>query len=147
MSSSLYRLGRRCAHHPWRIVRVGLLIAAIVLGILSQLGGTTKHNFTVPAVEAHDANDILDAHLPEFAGISGQVVFHADALDPVHTEAAQQAADLARSEDDKAGFGGWPVPIDIEGNKGVGLPVAALVLLFAFGSLAADHRNLPGPDH
>ena len=71
MSSFLYRLGQRCARHPWRVVGVWLLIALAVLGLNYRLGGSTKDNFTVPGVEAQRATDLLNDHFPEFSGRTG----------------------------------------------------------------------------
>ncbi len=78
MSHFLYRLGQRCARHPWRVVGVWLLIALAVLGLNSQLGGSTIDNFTVPGVEAQRGRRPLDRPIPQSSGASGQIVFHVD---------------------------------------------------------------------
>jgi putative drug exporter of the RND superfamily len=193
MSSFLFRLGQRCARHPWRVLGIWLLIGAIVFGVNSQLGGTTKDNFTVPGVEAQSADDILNDEFPQFAGISGQMVFHIDdgtlaepanqaalestlaeltqvedvtavsdpfdaraptisadgktafstvyfsldALEPTHTERADEAAEIAREAGIQTELGGGLVAVEIEGNETIGLIVAVVVLLIAFGSLIA----------
>ena len=72
MSAFLFRLGQRCARHPWRVLGIWLLIGAVVFGVNSQLGGTTKDNFTVPGVEAQAADDLLNDEFPQYSGISGQ---------------------------------------------------------------------------
>ena len=103
MSTFLYRLGQRCARHPWRVFGAWLMIAAIVLGVNNQLGGTAKDNFTVPGVEAQEAGDILSEDFPEFSGVSGQMVFHVDQghiTDPANAAAIDAALDdLSQSID------------------------------------------------
>jgi putative drug exporter of the RND superfamily len=193
MSQFLFRLGQRCARHPWRVLGIWLVIAAVVLGVNAQLGGTTKDNFTVPGVEAQDADDLLNDNFPQFSGLSGQIVFHVDnglitdganiaavqgaltevrdgpdvtavtdpfdargptvsadgttafatvyysldALEAQHTEAVEEAAEVARDAGVQTELGGGLVAVEIEGNEDIGLIVAVIVLLFAFGSLIA----------
>src|ERR687890_1371810 len=42
MSSFLFKLGQRCARHPWRVLVGWLAVAAVVIGVNVQLGGSTK---------------------------------------------------------------------------------------------------------
>jgi RND superfamily putative drug exporter len=193
MSSFLFKLGQRCARHPWRVLAAWLAVAAVVIGVNAQLGGRTKDNCTVPGVEAQQADDILDEDFPEFSGISGQLVFHVpegrvtdsanlgaiqatlaevragedvtavtdpfdargptvsadgrtafstvyyslDALEAHHTEATDAAAHIARDAGVQTELGGGLVALEIEGNERIGLIVAVIVLLIAFGSLIA----------
>jgi RND superfamily putative drug exporter len=193
MSAFLFRLGRRCARHPWRVLGAWLAVAVVVLGVDAGLGGTTRDDFRVPGVEAQAADDVLTSDFPAFSGLSGQMVFHvrhgaigdpgnrdaiADALDEVrvahdvtavsdpfdprgptvsadgrtafstiyysrdtleaeHTDAAQEAADVARSAGVQTELSGGLVASEIEGNETLGLAVAVVVLLVAFGSLIA----------
>jgi putative drug exporter of the RND superfamily len=194
MSSFLYRLGRRCARHPIRVVGVWLLAALAVLGLNHQLGGQTKDNFAVPGVEAQAADDLLTDHFPEFSGASGQIVFHVDSgnitdpqhqaavdaaldrfrvahdvaavtdpfdargptvsadgrtafstinytVDPLeteHTDEANEAAEIAREMGVEAELTGTIAGVqEIHGSEAIGLAVAVVVLLIAFGSLIA----------
>jgi RND superfamily putative drug exporter len=193
MSTFLFRLGQRCARHPWRVLGAWLVVAVTVFGINAHLGGQTRDDFTVPGVEAQAAADVLHADFPEFAGVSGQVVFHVDhgkitdptnvdaigktlrevshvddvtavsnpfdargptvsadgttafstvyfsldVLDPSHTDAADAAAEIAREAGIRTELGGGLVAVEVEGNETVGLAVAVIVLLIAFGSLIA----------
>ncbi len=103
MSSFLYRLGQRCARHPFRVIGVWLLIALAVLGLNHQLGGSPKDNFTVPGVEAQRANDLLKDRFPEFSGAQGQIVFHVDdgsVTDPQNAEPIGLALDQLRDGTD-----------------------------------------------
>src|SRR5262245_44554603 len=103
MSHFLFRLGRACARHPWRVLGVWLVIAAIVVGLETRLGGTTKDNFTVPGVEAQQADDLLNEHFPQFSGLSGQIVFHVDdglITDPANVDAIHATlAEASTGED------------------------------------------------
>ena len=193
MSSFLFRLGQRCARHPWRVLGVWLVIAAVVLGVNSHLGGSTKDNFDVPGVEAQQADDLLTENFSQFSGVSGRMVFHVDqgsvtdpanaaaiqsalaeiaqgedvsavsdpfdqrgptvsadgatafstiyyaleVLEESHTEAAHDAADIARQAGVQTELSGALVAVEIEGNEAIGLAVAVIVLLIAFGSLIA----------
>ena len=193
MSRFLFHLGRRCARHPWRVLGVWLTIAAAVIGLDGHLGGTTKDNFTVPGVEAQEADDLLNDNFPQFSGLSGQIVFHVDegsvvdrenadaigaalatvatiddvtavsdpydpsgptisadgttafstvyfaldALEAEHTESIEEAAEVSRDAGVQTELGGGLVAVEIEGNEDIGLVVAVVVLLFAFGSLIA----------
>ncbi|MBI5088457.1 MAG: MMPL family transporter, partial [Actinobacteria bacterium] len=192
MSRFLFRLGKRCARHPVRVMGVWLLAALAVLGLDHQLGGETKDNFTVPGVEAQAADDLLFEHFPELSGASGQVVFHVetghisdpanqaaidaaldrfreardvtavtdpfdargptvsadgrtayatvnysvDPLEDVHTDEADDAAQAARDLGVQAELTGTIAGVqEIEGSEAIGLAVAVVVLLIAFGSL------------
>jgi RND superfamily putative drug exporter len=193
MSQFLFRLGRRCARHPWRVLFVWLIIAALMVGINARLGGNMKDNFTVPGVEAQEADDLLNDNFSQFSGLSGQLVFHVeqgsitdpgnaaavaaalsevsrtedvtavsdpydplgptvsadgttafsnvyfslDAIDAEHTEAIDTAAEISRQAGVQTELGGGLVAVEIEGNEDIGLIVAVVVLLFAFGSLIA----------
>ena len=194
MSSFLLGLGQRCARSPKRVIGLWLLAAVVVIGINTQLGGSTKDTFKVPGVEAQRANDRLHDRFSELSGTSGQIVFHVqsasvadsayataidraldrmreakdvtavsdpfDALGPTvsadghtafatvnysveplkeeHTTEAEQAADIAREAGVQTELTGTIATTKkVEGNEGVGLAVAAIVLLVAFGSLIA----------
>jgi RND superfamily putative drug exporter len=193
MSSFLFRLGQRCARHPWRVVGAWLLIALAVLGLNNRLGGDTKDNFTVPGVEAQRATDLLKDHFPEFSGAQGQIVFHVDegsvtdpqnaeaiglaldqlrdghdvtavsdpfdargptvsadgktafasvnySIDPLeseHAEDAEAAAETAREHGVQAELTGTLVHAEIHSSEHIGLAVAVIVLLVAFGSMIA----------
>ena len=92
MSSFLFRLGQRCARHPFRVLVAWLAVALAVIGLNMRLGGTTKDNYTVPGVEAQRAVDVLDEHFPELSGASGQLVFHVEAgliTDPANVDAVE----------------------------------------------------------
>ena len=72
MSQFLFRLGQRCARHPFRVVGVWLLIAAAVLGLNNQLGGEHQGQLhrsrrRGPARRTTSSR----TEFPEFSGASG----------------------------------------------------------------------------
>ncbi len=193
MSSFLFRLGQRCARHPFRVFGIWLLVAIAVLGLNQQLGGSTKNNFTVPGTEAQRADDVLSSRFSELSGASGQIVFHVDtgsltdpdnaaaiaaaldrleqgsdvtgvsdpfdargptvsadgrtgfatvyySVDPIESEHAEQAAEaaaIAREHGVQTELSGTLVHVEIHGSEHIGLAVAVIVLLVAFGSMIA----------
>jgi RND superfamily putative drug exporter len=195
MSQFLYRLGRRCAAHPFRTLGVWVVLAVAVFGVGSAVGGDPVNDYRVPGVESQDASDTLAARFPDFAGSSGRVVFHVDqgriddpanraaiegavgrladgpdvtvvsdpfapaaptvspdgrtafttvqygelTLQPEHYDAVVDAVAPTRADGvqteisgDIAGAGA-----EVQGQEGIGLAVALIVLLIAFGSLIA----------
>jgi len=101
LSRFLYRLGRRCAAHPFRTMGAWLVLAVAIFGLSSTVGGDPVNDFRVPGVESQHALDTLKVRFPEFSGASGRVVFHVDAGridDATHARAVEQA--VARLQDD-----------------------------------------------
>ena len=78
MSRFLYRLGRRCAVHPFRTIGAWLLIAAAVFAVNAAAGGDTNDDFRLPGSESQQARDHLEARFPVHAAASGRIVFHTD---------------------------------------------------------------------
>jgi RND superfamily putative drug exporter len=103
MSSFLYRLGQRCARHPFRVLVLWLLAAGAVLGLKAGVGGSPVDNYRVPGVESQKAADILRQRFHAQSGASGDIVFHVDhgAITDAGNEAAIRAsvAQLAKGVD------------------------------------------------
>ena len=195
MSGFLYRLGQRCARHPFRVLGIWLLIAVSMFALKGSFGGGYSDKFTVPGVESQQATDTLKEKFPEFSGTSGRIVFrtadgridegvaaagvHAavdelaqgqdvvavndpfdaaaptvsadgatafvdvkyteDHLDAEHYDEAEAAVGHAREAGVQAEITGSIADAaeKMEGNEGIGLLVAAIVLVVAFGSLIA----------
>jgi putative drug exporter of the RND superfamily len=93
MSQFLFRLGRRCARHPFRTLAAWAVVAVAVLSLASRVGGDYEDDFTVPGVESQAATDLLEERFPAQAGETGRVVFHVDEgrIDEPEREAAVQA--------------------------------------------------------
>ena len=126
MSSFLFRLGQRCARHPFRVFGIWLLVAIAVLGLNQQLGGSTKNNFTVPGTEAQRADDVLSSRFSELSGASGQIVFHVETgsvSDPDNAAAIAAALDHLEQGADVTGvsdpFDARGPTVSADGRTGV----------------------------
>jgi RND superfamily putative drug exporter len=78
MSNLLYRLGRVCTRHRWRVVFAWLFVVVALLVIGKASGGAFVDKFTVPGAESQKATDLLVETFPTQAGGSIQVVFHSE---------------------------------------------------------------------
>ena len=78
MSALLFRLGRRCARHPFRVIGLWLMAAFAVVGLKGTAGGTFNDSFRVPGVESQHAVDVLKDRFPSRAGQSARIVVHVD---------------------------------------------------------------------
>ena len=78
MSAFLFRLGRSCARHPFRVLGVWLVAAFAVVSLQSGLGGEFNDSFRVPGVESQRAADILKDRFPSQGGQVTRIVFHTD---------------------------------------------------------------------
>ncbi|MFO7281245.1 MAG: MMPL family transporter [Thermoanaerobacterales bacterium] len=195
MSQLLYRLGRRTAAHPFRTIAVWALLAAVVFALQGAVGNDPVNDYRVPGVESQEAADTLEARFPEFAGVTGRVVFHVDegriddpanraavdeavdrlatgadvtlvadpfdpdlptvspdgrtafatvqygvqTVQPEHYDDVVAAVEPARDAGVQAEVSGeiaWAAA-EIEGQEAIGLAVALVVLLVAFGSIIA----------
>ena len=76
MSNFLYRVGRVCTRHRWRVLAswIALVVSLVVVGRLA--GGQFVDRLNIPGVEAQKATDLLTTTFPSQAGGSMQVVFH-----------------------------------------------------------------------
>jgi len=76
MSTALYRLGRACVRHRWRVVGLWLLaVVALVVGGRVG-GGELVDRITIPGSESTEAASLLNDTFPAQAGGSAQIVFH-----------------------------------------------------------------------
>ncbi|HEX4818879.1 MAG TPA: MMPL family transporter [Acidimicrobiales bacterium] len=76
MSAFLYRLGRSCARHPFRVLGLWLVAAITVVSLQGQFGGRFENSFRVPGVESQRAADTLKEKFPSQSGKSARIVFH-----------------------------------------------------------------------
>ena len=65
MSAFLYRLGRSCARHPFRVLGLWFVAAFVVMSVQGSVGGEYNDTFRVPGVESQQATDILQGPLPQ----------------------------------------------------------------------------------
>jgi RND superfamily putative drug exporter len=78
VSGVLYRLGRSCAHHPFRVLGVWLVAAFAIVTLQGTFGGEFNNNFRVPGTESQEAADILSDRFPSQSGASARIVLHAE---------------------------------------------------------------------
>lgn len=88
MSNLLYRVGRACTRHRWRVLLTWLILVVAVVAIGRIAGGTFTDRIAIPGTESQRTIDLLQSTFPAQAGGSAQVVFHA----PVGTLSDQTAA-------------------------------------------------------
>jgi RND superfamily putative drug exporter len=73
--STLGRLGRWCARHPWPVITIWVaLLAGAALGHRA-LGGAYSDDFSLPSAPSQQGLALLKAHEPGAGGQSGQLVF------------------------------------------------------------------------
>ena len=64
MSAFLYRLGRSCARHPFRVLGLWLVAAVAVVTLQGAAGGHYDNSIRVPGVESQRAADTLRDRFP-----------------------------------------------------------------------------------
>ncbi|MBV8979925.1 MAG: MMPL family transporter, partial [Acidimicrobiia bacterium] len=94
MSAFLYRLGRSCARHPFRVLGIWLVAAVAVVTLQGAAGGKYDNSIRVPGVEAQRAADVLTARFPTQSGKTARIVFHTSdgRLDDANAKAAIEEA-------------------------------------------------------
>jgi RND superfamily putative drug exporter len=75
VSAFLYRLGRSCARHPFRVLGLWIVAAFALVSLQSSLGGQFNDSFRVPGVESQKAADILTDRFPAQGGQTARIVF------------------------------------------------------------------------
>ena len=79
MSAFLFRLGRSCARHPFRVLGIWLAAAIAVVALQGAAGGHYDNSIRVPGVESQRAADTLQDRFPAQSGKSARIVFHTTA--------------------------------------------------------------------
>src|SRR5919106_1542349 len=115
MTAFLYRLGRGAVRRRRLTVLAWALLAVGIIVLGQAAGGRTSDTFEIPGVESQRALDVQEEDFPSEAGTSAQLVFAVPDGD-APTEAANEPP---------------------EGQEVVGLVMAVVVLLVAFGSVIA----------
>ena len=94
MSAFLFRLGRTCARHPFRVIGIWLVAAVAIVTVQNTAGGSFNDSFRVPGVESQQALDALKNQFPSQAGQTARIVVHVDEGrldDPDHKPTVQRA--------------------------------------------------------
>jgi len=118
-SGALARWTRACATHPWRVVAGWVGIVAVLIVLVSTVGGSLRDEFEIPGSDAQRATDLIESEFAAEQGAVLNVVFAAPAgqrLDtPERTRAIEDAISRLRSQEFK------PTP-DEAGLESVGDP-------------------------
>ncbi|HQR81143.1 MAG TPA: MMPL family transporter, partial [Actinomycetota bacterium] len=80
MTVFLYRLGRRCAEHGWRVIAVWFLLAFLVIGANRAFGGAAVDSFSLPGTDSSVAQDLLNRAFPGTSAEAVPVVLHDPAV-------------------------------------------------------------------
>src|SRR5215467_6721783 len=76
MARFLYRVGRFCAAHALVVLLAWIVLAAVVVGLKSQLGSLTSNDQTLPGTQSQQAADLLAEYFPPQQNGSSPIVFH-----------------------------------------------------------------------
>jgi RND superfamily putative drug exporter len=77
MSAALYGLGRTCVRHRWIVLPVWVAILIVTVLLANHFGRNTSNDLTLPGTGSTNAQDLLDAHLPDQANGTNPVVMQA----------------------------------------------------------------------
>ncbi|HQR27940.1 MAG TPA: MMPL family transporter [Nocardioides sp.] len=89
MATALYRLGRWCARHAWRVVAAWLVVLGVVAAGAATLGTPLTSAVSIPGSDFQRVLDSLGRKIPEASGGVATVVFRSDSGE--FTPAQQQA--------------------------------------------------------
>ena len=78
MSSVLYRLGRWCATHAWRVVAIWVVLLAVVGAMAGTLGKPLSSRISIPDTAFQRVLDTLGREIPEAAGGFATVVLESN---------------------------------------------------------------------
>ena len=92
MAELLYRLGKASAKRAWIVIVAWAAVLGLAGGAFAVGFGTLATSFDVPGTASGEVIDELAEELPDYAGASGQVVYHAEDGEAL---TADQQADIA----------------------------------------------------
>ncbi|MEV8273387.1 MMPL family transporter [Microbacterium sp. NPDC077184] len=76
MAELLYRLGKASARRAWIVIVAWIAVLGISGGAFALGSGSLATSFDVPGTASGEVIDELAEELPDYAGASGQVVYH-----------------------------------------------------------------------
>jgi len=105
-TGALARWARAMATHPWRVVGAWVGIVAVLIVLVSAVGGSLRDEFEIPGSDAQRATDLIESQFASEQGSVLNVVFAApegQRLDtPARKAAIQKAIAELRSPEFKA---------------------------------------------
>lgn len=94
-TGALASWSRACATHPWRVVGAWVAIIALLIALVSTVGGSLKDEFEIPGSDTQRATDLIKAEFASEQGAVLNIVFAApegERLDTPERKAAITAA-------------------------------------------------------
>jgi uncharacterized membrane protein YdfJ with MMPL/SSD domain len=76
MARFLYRVGRFCAAHALVVLLGWVVLAAVLVGLKSQLGSLTSNDQSLPGTQSQQAADLLARYFPPQQNGSSPIVFY-----------------------------------------------------------------------
>jgi RND superfamily putative drug exporter len=77
MSAALYAIGRACVRHRWIVLPVWAAILIVTVLLANHFGRNTSNDLTLPGTGSTNAQNLLDADLPDQANGTNPVVMEA----------------------------------------------------------------------
>jgi putative drug exporter of the RND superfamily len=77
VSAALYGIGRTCVRHKFVVLPVWVVIMVVTVLLANHFGRNTSNDLTLPGTGSTNAQNLLDAHLPEQANGTNPVVMQA----------------------------------------------------------------------
>jgi RND superfamily putative drug exporter len=74
VSAALYSIGRTCVRHKWLVLPVWIAILIVTVLLANHFGRNTSNDLTLPGTGSTNAQDLLDADLPDQANGTNPVV-------------------------------------------------------------------------
>jgi RND superfamily putative drug exporter len=120
-TGGLARWTRACASHPWRVVAAWVGIIAVLVALVSTVGGSLKDEFEIPGSDTQKATDLIESEFAEEQGGVLNLVFAAPEGERLDTaerrEAIEDAVALLESDEfapteDEAGITSVGDPFD-----------------------------------
>ena len=75
--STLARMARACVRHRWIVIISWVALLFVVNAVAGAIGPDYRTDFTLPASETKDVQELLEANSPDRAGFTSQIVFRA----------------------------------------------------------------------
>jgi uncharacterized membrane protein YdfJ with MMPL/SSD domain len=76
MARFLYRVGQFCAARAVYVLLAWIVLAAVLVGLKSQLGSMTSNDQSLPGTQSQQASDLLAKYFPPQQNGSSPIVFH-----------------------------------------------------------------------
>src|SRR5919206_3747795 len=94
-TGALARWARACATHPWRVIAGWVGIVAVLIALVSTVGGSLRDEFEIPGSDAQKATDLLESQFTSEQGSVLNIVFAAPKGERLDTPARKAAIDDA----------------------------------------------------